>query len=938
MKKQLKEELSSNVSCKSKKKETKSSESNQHHSSKSKATAKQGGGKLQWDIMRSLGLDDDLIVKFTDCNFWLEYFPEICKSNLKSIGAGIDWRRSFYTTEANKYYDQFVKWQFIRLKEKNKLEYGKRYSIYSPSDKQPCMDHDRASGETVLPLEYTLIKLELLQEYPKVINNFISKMKNNEEEGEDNKIKKYGKNCKIYFVAATLRPETMYGQVNCWISPKGQYGLFEINENELFICTERCANNLAYQNYSITPFQLSKSLLTIHGSELIGAKLKAPLSQYEFIYALPMNSISMKKGSGIVTSVPSDSPDDYQNFMELKNYPIWREKLSVKDEWILPYSIIPVIETEKGNITAEYICNELNIQSSNDYDKLKQAKELTYKLGYYDGKMLLGEYKNEKVIQVKDKIKEFLLINNLAIKYAEPESEVISRSGDICVVALTDQWFIQYSDNQWKDLVRKALGKLNTFGDETRNTYEHTLEWLKQWACSRNYGLGTRLPWDEEYLIESLSDSTIYMAYYTIAHLLQAGIYDGSSIGPFHITPEQLTPEVFDYIFLHTPYPSASSTSIPSEDILQKLRYEFEYWYPLDLRVSGKDLIPNHLTFSLYNHVAIWEHDESKWPKAFRGNGHLLLNNSKMSKQNGNFLTVADSIDLFGADATRIALAHAGDGISDANFECSNANKAVLDLYNSYNWAKDMLTNNNDNTNHNNDQQQQQQQQQLDNSRDNNYSFEDKIFDCAINKIIQQTDNAYSKLHFREALLFAFYELKTARDNYRSLISPTNKMNGKLIRKFIEVQALLMAPITPHWSELLWELLGNHSFIVHASFPVPGPIDEMLLDQQEYILRIRDEFLKKVSSQKKRNAKLSIEKGTVYFANRFPQWHENLLSILVEHCDDHENCCSIDVDKITKILKNHEIIKKNMNLAIPLLKELQVVFFTLFFFLIYLNF
>ena len=32
------------------------------------------------------------------------------------------------------------------------------------------------------------------------------------------------------------------------------------------------------------------------------------------------------------------------------------------------------------------------------------------------------------------------------------------------------------------------------------------------------------MPLDEQFLIESLSDSTIYMAYYTVAHLLQAGM------------------------------------------------------------------------------------------------------------------------------------------------------------------------------------------------------------------------------------------------------------------------------------------------------------------------------------------------------------------------------------------------------------------------------
>lgn len=47
-----------------------------------------------------------------------------------------------------------------------------------------------------------------------------------------------------------------------------------------------------------------------------------------------------------------------------------------------------------------------------------------------------------------------------------------------------------------------------------RHQFEHTLGWLNQWACSRSFGLGTRLPWDPVYLVESLSDSTIYMAYY----------------------------------------------------------------------------------------------------------------------------------------------------------------------------------------------------------------------------------------------------------------------------------------------------------------------------------------------------------------------------------------------------------------------------------------
>lgn len=57
-------------------------------------------------------------------------------------------------------------------------------------------------------------------------------------------------------------------------------------------------------------------------------------------------------------------------------------------------------------------------------------------------------------------------------------------------------------------------------------------------ACVRARPLvtiGTRLPWDEQWLIESLSDSTIYMAYYTVAHLLQGGVLNGQGTSPLGI-------------------------------------------------------------------------------------------------------------------------------------------------------------------------------------------------------------------------------------------------------------------------------------------------------------------------------------------------------------------------------------------------------------------
>ena len=63
---------------------------------------------------------------------------------------------------------------------------------------------------------------------------------------------------------------------------------------------------------------------------------------------------------------------------------------------------------------------------------------------------------------------------------------------------------------------------METYGAETRNGFEGVLAWLNKWACARTYGLGSKLPWDKQFLVESLSDSTIYMAYYTVAHYLHS--------------------------------------------------------------------------------------------------------------------------------------------------------------------------------------------------------------------------------------------------------------------------------------------------------------------------------------------------------------------------------------------------------------------------------
>lgn len=57
----------------------------------------------------------------------------------------------------------------------------------------------------------------------------------------------------IYLVAATLRPETMYGQTNCFVLPRGRYMAIKVTKRkteEIYICSEHAARNMAWQEFT----------------------------------------------------------------------------------------------------------------------------------------------------------------------------------------------------------------------------------------------------------------------------------------------------------------------------------------------------------------------------------------------------------------------------------------------------------------------------------------------------------------------------------------------------------------------------------------------------------------------------------------------------------------------------------------------------------------
>ncbi|KAG9311057.1 hypothetical protein JVU11DRAFT_8960 [Chiua virens] len=819
---------------------------------KGKLAAKSTGLTYQFQIMESIGVPRDQVKRFADPYYWLSYFPPICKADNNAMGNRVDWRRSFLTTDINPYYDSFVRWQMNKLHGLGKIKFGERYTIYSPKDGQPCMDHDRSDGEGVGPQEYVAIKMEVVEWSPAAKASI---------EGNVG-----GRT--VYLVPATLRPETMYGQTNCFVGP----------------------------SLKASPQSRGEivQLLEIDGASIVGTKVNAPFGVIPEVYVLPMESVKATKGTGVVTSVPSDSPDDYMTTEDLRKK---AEYYKVDPKW-LDFEPVPVLKTVKyGEFTAVEVCKELKIQSSKDVKVLADAKEIAYKEGFYSGTMIIGDFKGESVQDAKPKVRAQLIEKGLAVPYAEPENLVVSRSADECVVALMDQWYMDYGEPVWRAQTEKLLARMNTWTLETRNLFESTLAWLNQWACARTYGLGSKMPWDPQFMVESLSDSTIYMAYYTVAHLLQGGNITGHTVGPLGVTAQQMTDEAWDYIFCNGPWPNPEPFPREKADAM---KHEFDYFYPFEIRSSGKDLVQNNLTFLLYNHVAVFPED--KWPLSIRTNGHLMLNGQKMSKSKGNSLTLREGIEKFGADAMRLTLADAGDGVEDANFDEKTANANILRLHTLLGWCEDMLK---------------------DESkwRTGPRNYHDRVFEEEIVDHIDITKHHYETTSFKDALKYGFYEFQNIRDWYREVTADVG-MHIDLVQYWIRTSALLMAPFAPHTAEHIWlAFLHEPESIQLARWPDPGRIpDRTLIETGAYmrstLKMIRDAettLLKKLSKGKKGKSDgpsfdPKLPKSVrVYVATRFPEWQETCVQAVREAYSETED--KVDDVKVRAILTERGLIK-----------------------------
>jgi len=720
------------------------------------------------------GVAEGELPKFEDPHFFASYFARVSDLSYRKgmgwLGYSIDWRREFTTVDPH--YSKFITWQYHKLMDAGLIVKGRHPVKWCPSCGNPVTDHDLLEGEGVGTVEFTLLKYHL----------------------ED-----------YVLPAATLRPETVFGVTNLWLNPNVKYVRAKVDD-ERWVVSSEAVGKLRDQGYKIDE-------VAPISEPLIGKEVEVPLT-HKRVQILPAEFVDPDNATGVVGSVPAHAPYDYIALRELQQRPEVLRAYGIDPAAVVGLKPISLIELRGfGEFPAIDVVEEMGIKTQKD-PKLEEATTEVYRNEFAKGVMRdwVPNYGGMAVSRAKTAVRDDMLASGEAATMCEFSAKpVICRCGTKCTVKVVeDQWFLNYADEAWKEKARECLARMHLVPPETRVQFEHTIEWLHEWPCTRKIGMGTPAPWDPSWIIESLSDSTIYMAYYTISHILKT------------LDSTKLTDEVFDYVFLGRGEAAkvAQITGI-DQQTLEKMRREFDYWYPMDYRMSANELIPNHLTFHIFHHAVIFPPE--RCPRGIVSFGMAVLEGAKMSSSKGNIIAINDAVRKYGADAVRLYLMSTAEPWQDLDWRAHEADAMVKNLERFYALAEGILA--------------------LPEIERPSLTQPDRWMLSRLQEHVLAATEALEAFETRKAVQHVFFSLMQDLRWYMKRVKGDGS-RAYVLRQVLDVWVRLLVPFAPHTCEELWHRMGKSGFVSSADWPT---VHEKLIDKtaefaEDYLGRVVEDI------------------------------------------------------------------------------------------------
>lgn len=689
--------------------------------------------KLYQDTLKEYERPEDIparIEEFKEPQNIATYFSERTVKDFTSLGYSLDWTRRF--TSGDRFYQKFVEWQFRKLQSLGLIKKGEYPVVYSIEDNNAVGEDDIADGD---------IDKVSVEEFTAVVFH-----------GSDYSL-----------IAASLRPETLFGVTNLWISPEAHYVKFMM-DGATYVITQEAFEKLGHQKSSL------ELIGDVDIPEILSRKFSTPLDNREIsVHASPF--VDPDNGTGIVYSVPGHAVWDY---VALKDAKIEFEPIRVLEN------------TGNDKSTVESLIQELGIGSLADAGKIKEATQRLYKIEFYDGKLLSnnGRFSGLKTDIAREQIKEELFQNRKGFIFYETNRKAQTRSGSKVIAAvMSNQWFIDYSVDWWKKKSHDVVNSMLFYPEFYKNAMNDAVDWLRERPCARRRGIGTKLPFDPEWVIESLSDSTLYPVVYTNKNSFSS-IYD--ELG-------DIPGEIVEYVYADGDEDVLSHYGEKVAQLARQARKEKEYWYGVDIRLTAPPHLSNHLAFYIMNHAAIMP--EADAPRGIIISGMLLSNGAKMSKSKGNVISLLKVSSKYTSDLYRLFVALNADIASVLDWNETEVT-ATRKKYEAFVEALNASESAGDSTNR-------------------------QVEDWFYSKFNQHMSDYFTRMDqfdIRGANIGVFYEVL----NDLKYVETRGGSVSLCVRQIRDQWVKVMSPVIPHTCEELWEKFGHSDFV---SIQQMGPDD-----------------------------------------------------------------------------------------------------------------
>jgi leucyl-tRNA synthetase len=527
----------------------------------------------------------------------------------RRLGLLIDERA--YVTTIDEDYQRFIGWQFRRLQERGALVQAPHAASVCPVCGPVSVDPsetDLSSGGDAQWIDYTTVPFRLA----------------------DGRV----------LLAATLRPETVYGVTNLWVAPSAPLTIWHHGE-QAFVVHRSGAERLVEQHGGHVGHD-------VNVGTLVGQTVAVPLTDRR-VPILESRLVDPTVGTGVVMSVPAHAPADWLALRELPEST--RDLLITPPVLVEVPSDVPLSPSERALMEgdgppAARATRATGAVDLNAVAALEEATERLYRLEHIRGRMRAEFAGGASVEAARQGVARELHERGDSFALQAFSKPVICRNGHAVIIRrVPDQWFLHYADDGWKSETRALVERMKFFPPEYGGEMGSILDWFQDRPCTRRgRWLGTPFPFDPSWIIEPIADSTFYPAYF----VLRPFVADG------RIPVEGLTDALFDFVFLGLG-PGEPSVAAATQ---AEARQAFTYWYPLDVNVGGKEHKRVHFPVFLYTHARLLPPELQ--PRAIFVNWWLTFTGGeKISKRHigakgGAIPPLESALSSYGADALRL--------------------------------------------------------------------------------------------------------------------------------------------------------------------------------------------------------------------------------------------------------------------------------------------